>query len=116
MTDTLCTILEDFKYPLFLHGTLDANTAYPDSFFTYWNFQTPEAAFYDDEPHRAVWGYHIYFYGTDRQTVESVIEQARSALKAAGFIPQGKSIEATSNRINYTGRMITVKAFENYKK
>lgn len=114
MTDTLCTILEDFKYPLFLHGTLDANSTYPDSFFTYWNASTPEAAFYDDEPHRAVWTYNVYFYSTSRQTVETVIEQARTALKAAGFIPGGKSIDASSDRRGYTGRMFTVRAFENY--
>lgn len=114
MTGTLCEILESFKYPVYLHGTLDTNADYPASFFTFFNFQTPEAAFYDNDAHRAVWGYNIYFYGTDRQTVETTIESARTALKAAGFIPDGKSIDARSDRIGYTGRMITVRAFENY--
>lgn len=115
MTDSLCGILESFGYPLFLHGTLDADAAYPDSFFTYMNFSTPETAFYNNEPNRAVWGYYIYFYSTDRLTAETVSEQARQALKAAGFIPNGKPVDAVSDRVTHTGRMFAVRAFENYE-
>lgn len=115
MTDTLCDVLESFGYPLFLHGTLNDKDGFPDSFFTYFNSATPEGMFYDDNPHQAVWTYQVYFYSTDRQTAETVIEQARTELKLAGFIPNGKSIDCNSGQKTHTGRMLTVKAIENYE-
>lgn len=115
MTDTLCEILSSFDYPLYLHGTLDPGDKYPDSFFTYLNFATPETAFYSNNPQAAIWGYYVYFYSTDRETAETVIEQARQALKQVGFIPNGRSIDAVSDRSSHTGRMFTVRAYENYE-
>lgn len=115
MTDQLCEILESFGYPLYLHGTLEAGEAYPDSFFTYMNFSTPEAAFYDNAPNGAVWGYYVYFYSTDRLTAETVSEQARQALRDAGFTPNGRPIDARSDRETHTGRMFTVRGYESYK-
>lgn len=115
MTDTLCGVLESFGYPLFLHGTLNDGEAFPDSFFTYYNSSTPERMFYDNDAHEAVWTYQVYFYSTDRRTAETVIEQARTALKAEGFIPNGKSIDCNSGQKTHTGRMITIRAIENYE-
>lgn len=115
MTDQLCEIIESLGYPLFLHGTLNAAVSYPDSFFTYLNFSTPEGAFYDNNANLAVWSYYVYFYSTDRATTEAVCEQARQALKSAGFIPNGKPIDAASDRETHTGRMFTVRAIENYE-
>ena len=100
MTDQLCEILESFGYPLYLHGTLEAGEAYPDSFFTYMNFSTPESAFYDNAPNGAVWGYYVYFYSIDRLT---------------GFTPNGRPIDARSDRETHTGRMFTVRGYESYK-
>lgn len=114
MTDSLCEILESFGYPLFLHGTLNDDEAFPDSFFTYFNSATPERMFYDNDAHEAVWTYQVYFYSADRRTVETVIEQVRTSLKAIGFIANGKSIDCNSGKKTHTGRMITVSAIENY--
>lgn len=115
MTDSICVILESFGYPLFLHGTLNDADAFPDSFFTYFNSSTPEHMFYDNDAHSAVWVYQVYFYSTDRQTAETVIEQARAALKQAGFVPNGKSIDANSGQKTHTGRMFTVRGIEHYE-
>ena len=115
MTDSLCEILEGFGYPLFLHGTLNDKDGFPDSFFTYFNSATPETMFYNNTPHQAVWTYQVSFYSTDRQTAETVIEQARQVLKAAGFVPNGRSIDANSGQKTHTGRMFTVRGIENYK-
>lgn len=115
MTDILCDVLESFGYPLFLHGTLNDTDSFPDSFFTYFNSATPERMFYDNDAHEAVWTYQVYFYGTDRRTVETVIEQALVALKTEGFISNGKSIDCNSGKKTHTGRMITVRAIENYE-
>ena len=70
MKAELITALNTFGYPVFLQGSLDTDEAYPDSFFTFWNFETPEGEFYDDEAHMAVWGFWVYFYSTNPQLVE----------------------------------------------
>lgn len=115
MKEKLIEILEALGYPAFLQGSLNPEEEYPDSFFTFWNFSTPEAGFYDNDPIRAVWGFWIYFYSTDPALVERIPEQARQALKAQDWIPDGKAIDVTVNRPTHTGAMLTVRKFENYE-
>lgn len=115
MKEKLIEILEALGYPAFLQGSLNPEEEYPDSFFTFWSFSTPEAGFYDNEPIRAVWGFWIYFYSTDPALVEQIPEQARQALKAQDWIPDGKAIDVTVNRPTHTGAMLTVRKFENYE-
>lgn len=116
MIGELCEILGSFNYPVFLQGTVNPDEALPDSFFTYWNYSQPEAAFYDNEPNLSVWGFWVYFYSTDRQTAEETIEAARAALRAAGWIPQGRAQDARSDVPTHTGRMFSVRAVENLTK
>ena len=82
----LIALLQTLTYPVFLQGSLNANEGYPDSFFTFWNFETPEAAFYDDYAGRAVWGFWVYFYSTNPLLVETEPEKARKLLKQNGWI------------------------------
>ena len=116
MIGQLCEILDGFGYPTFLQGTINPDDALPDSFFTFWNYSTPEACFYDNDANTAVWGFWVYFYSTDRQTVEETIEAARAALKAAGWIPQGRAQDARSDVPTHTGRMFSVRVIENLTK
>ena len=90
MKSELITLLETLNYPVFLQGSINSLEEYPESFFTYWNFETPESAFYDDNAGRAVWGFWVYFYSTDPTLVETQPEAARKLLKANGWILQGK--------------------------
>ena len=112
----LITLLETLKYPVFLQGSLNANAAYPDSFFTFWNFETPEAAFYDNNANRAAWGFWIYFYSTDPLLVETEPEKARQLLKENDYILQGKAYDIGVDRPTHTGAFFTVFKFENYEK
>lgn len=115
MKEELITLLtEAFGYPVYLQGSLNPDDPYPDSFFAFWNFDTPEAAFYDNDPGRAVWGFYVYFYSTDPALVESVPNAAKKTLKENGWIPQGKPIDTTTDRITHTGMMMTFRKFENY--
>lgn len=114
MKQQLIDILSTFKYPVFLQGSINSEDAYPDSFFTFWNFSTPESAFYDDNAGAAVWGFWIYFYSTDPLKVQSVPEQARQALKAAGWTPDGRPQDTITDVVTHTGAMFTVYFLENY--
>lgn len=114
MKEQLISILSTLGYDIFLQGSLQSEEDYPDSFFTFWNFQTPEAAFYDDNAHRAVWGFWVYFYSIDPQLVEQIPEAARQLLKQNGWILQGKATDISVDKPTHTGAFFSVYNFENY--
>lgn len=114
MKKELVSILQSLGYEAFLQGTLQSEEEYPESFFTFWNFSTPEAAFYDNETGRAVWGFWVYFYSTSPRLVESVPEQARKLLKNNGYILDGKAHDIAVDKPTHTGAFFTVYKYENY--
>ena len=48
MEDTLIQLLESFGYPVIRQGSLPADQAYPDTFFTFWNSTEDGQSFYDN--------------------------------------------------------------------
>ena len=114
MKNDLITLLETLKYPVYLQGSINSLDDYPQSFFTFWNFSTPEAAFYDNDANRAVWGFWIYFYSVDPALVQSVPESARKLLKQNGYILEGKANDITVDKPSHTGAFFTVYKFEEY--
>jgi hypothetical protein len=110
----LIAILEELGYPVFLQGTLQSEEDYPESFFTFWNYSTPEACFYDNDANTAVWGFWVYFYSTDPTLVLEKSEAARQLLKANGFTPDGKPTDLPVDVPEYTGAMFTVYKSEEY--
>lgn len=114
MKDNLITLLETLKYPVYLQGSINSLDDYPQSFFTFWNFDTPESAFYDNNANRAVWGFWVYFYSVDPALVQSVPEAARKLLKQNDYILQGKANDITVDKPTHTGAMFTVYKFEEY--
>lgn len=115
MKADLIAILEELGYPVFLQGTFQSEEDYPESFFTFWNFSTPEAAYYDNDAGRAVWGFWVYFYSTSPQLVESVPEQARKLLKQNDYILDGKAHDIAVDKPTHTGAFFTVYKYENYQ-
>ena len=115
MKAALIEILESFDYPVFLQGSLNPDESYPDSFFTFWNFENPESAFYDDNANRCIWGFWVYFYSIDPVKVEQIPEQARKMLKSAGWVVEGKPNDIDVDRPTYTGAFFTVYGLENYE-
>lgn len=111
MRSELTAILEKIK-PCFLQGTLTGKT-YPETFFTYWNFDAPES-YIDNRPYKAVWGFWVYCYSDDPDTLETSLKEAVEALRAGGFIVQSRGIDVESDENTHTGKMITVYFIENY--
>lgn len=115
MKSQLINLLESFDFPIFLQGSLNPEEPYPDSFFTFWNFDNKDAAFYDDNADRAVGGFWIYFYSTNPRLVESIPEQARQLLKSNDWIIQGKATDVSVDRPTHTGAFFTAYKFEDYE-
>lgn len=115
MKDELITLLETLNFPVFLQGTLNSVEEYPESFFTFWNYETPETAFYDNDANRAVWGFWVYFYSVDPELVQTQPEAARKLLKQNGWILQGKANDISVDKPTHTGAIFTVCKFEEYQ-
>lgn len=114
MKDELIKLLEQFQYPVFLQGSMNDDEDYPPSFFTFWNFETPEDVHYDNDAARAVWGFWVYFYSNDPLLTNNKLEEARQLLKRSGWIVDGKGEDVASDVKTHTGRMFTAYKIEQY--
>lgn len=112
MTDVkkllLDTIEENYDYPIYLQGSLSVDDEYPASFFTFWNNTTNDEAFFDNEETQIIWDFDLNFYSTDPTLVNSVLLEAKQALKAVGFIPDGVGYDVLSDEHTHTGRGINL--------
>lgn len=113
MKELLITLLESFNYPVFLQGSLSENEAYPESFFTFWNNETPDGSHYDNEAINYVWNFDVNFYSIDPELVNTMLLNAKTLLKQNGFIVGGKGYDVASDEPTHTGRGINVLIVEN---
>lgn len=88
---------------VFLQGTLDSEEAYPESFITYWTNYTDDNAHFDNEVTSIDWQFSVIYYSSDPLTIDAVAAEIRAALKAQGFIPQGKGNDIPSDVSTHTG-------------
>lgn len=102
------TLVDVFNYSVMLQGSLSADDAYPANFFTFWNNSTDDAAFYDNAETETIWNFDLNFYSTDPMLVNTVLLQAKAALKAVGFIPDGSGHDVMSDEPTHTGRGMTL--------
>ena len=107
MREKLINLLESFGYPVHLQGSLLSVDDYPDSFFTFWNFQNDGDLFYDNESYASDFGYWLYFYSSDPELIENKINEVKAVLKKNKFIVQGP-IDARSDIKSHTGKMLTI--------
>jgi hypothetical protein len=103
LKELLIATLEAFGYPVFLHGSLGDDDPFPPSFFTFITNDSPDEYPFDDDFNYTAWSYQIIFYSSDPQTVQDIAIQSRAALKAAGFIPQGRGRDIPSDEPTHTG-------------
>ena len=88
---------------LFLHGTLKPDEAYPETFVTFWVDSTDDGAHFDNKTNSVAWAFSVILYSANPATVNTKPNEIRAALKAAGFIPQGKGSDAPSDEPTHTG-------------
>lgn len=103
MKQDLLNILMTFGFPVILHGSLGADEPFPADFFTFRVNSSPDKFQFDNEATKTNWSVTVNFYSNDPHNVEQYTAQSRTALKAAGFIPQGKGYDLPSEEPGYTG-------------
>lgn len=104
----ISTLDDAFHYPVYLQGSLSDDTDYPDAFFTFWNNYTDDGEFYDNVENQVTWDFDLNFYSNDPALVNTVLLQAKAALKAVGFIPDGSGHDVMSDEPTHTGRGLTL--------
>lgn len=102
------TLTETFNLPVKLQGSLSAHDEYPAAFFTFWNNYTTDAEFYDNGETQTIWNFDLNYYSNDPASVNSVLLEAKTALKAVGFIPDGSGHDVMSDEPTHTGRGLTL--------
>lgn len=108
MEDALITILETFNVPVYRQGSMSNDTAYPQTFVTFWNNDSPDHAHYDNDEYGTEWDFNVYVYSSDPSTVYSLLADIRTALKNAGWIPTSKGFDVASDETTHIGRGIEV--------
>lgn len=93
-------------FPYFRQGSL-SDEDYPDSFFTFWNFDTPNDKFYDNSERRFHELVQIGFYTNDASLIYSEMESFREKAKAKGFHAT-RATDAPSGKVNYLGRVCVI--------
>lgn len=108
MTDNLIELLESLNYPVYRQGSFTEDEPYPDSFFTYWNQDSPDHAHYDNQSYGTSWDYIVFFYSTDPDLTYSVMDEARALLKENGWVVPSKGADVNSDQPTHTGRSMEV--------
>lgn len=108
MEDNLIEVLESFGYPVYRQGSLAEDGAYPDSFFTFWNNDSPDHSYYDGEEYGTDWDFDVNFYSNDPEKTYKVLADARIKLKEAKWIIPGKGYDVASDEVTHTGRGMQV--------
>lgn len=106
------TLTNEFGFPVILQGSMSDDDEYPDSFFTFFNNSTTSEAFYDNKETETVWDFDLNFYSNNPDLVNSILLEAKTALKAHGFIIDGKGYDVLSDEPTHTGRGINVLIIE----
>lgn len=107
MVDELIEQLESLGYTAYRQGSLAGQT-YPESFFTFWENDSPDHAHYDNTAYGTAYDFSVYFYSVDAALVYTVIEEVRDALKIAGWIVPSKGFDVSSDDDTHTGRGLQV--------
>lgn len=102
------TLENAFNYPVILQGSLSEDDEYDDSFFTFFNNDTIDDAFFDNNETQTIWDFDLNFYSNDPTLVNSVLVEAKALLKAQGFIIDGVGYDVLSDEPTHTGRGINV--------
>lgn len=109
MEDLLIKTLEQFGYPIKLQGSMLSDEKYPDHFFTFWNNASDSECFYDNDEKSILYDYDLNFYSIDQTLVYTVLREAKTKLKAVGFMVFGDGYTVASDEPTHDGRGINVK-------
>lgn len=114
MWSKLEEVFEALGYPYARQGSFQEGETPPESLFTFWNADTPEEGFYDNQAHKAVWVWYVYAYTKNANLIYTMIDEFINEAKKKGFIMDGKAHDIPSDAPDYFGRYVALRYVENY--
>lgn len=102
------TLKDEYDLPVIQQGSMSMDDEYPESFFTFWNNTTTDAAFYDDTETETIWDFDLNFYSDNPTSVNTMLLEAKTLLKGVGFIVDGSGYDVMSDEKTHTGRGINL--------
>lgn len=112
MEDELIETLKVLGYPIRRQGSLQESEPYPNHFFTFWNNDTQDASFYDNQERACIWDFDLNFYSIDPEMTYTMLLEAKKLLKAKGWIIDGKGHDVASDEVTHTGRGMQIYKIE----
>lgn len=103
LIDTLAQLCKD----VIEQGSMAPDEDYPPRFYTFWNSQSEDHKHYDNAAHGYVWTVEVNAYSTGAKDVYTMLDDARTALQAAGWIISGRGHAVMSDTHTHTGRGFT---------
>ena len=88
---------------VFLQGTINPKTEYPETFITFFITSSAFDAFYNNNENRVDWDLSIMIYSTDPDKIDTISKGVIKDFKKAGFIPQGAGNDLISDVETHTG-------------
>lgn len=111
--DTLISLLETFKFPVYRQGSLAKNEAYPDTFFTFW--ENPETTNdYDNDTKFVIYSFSVYVYSNEPDVLAATLSAARTLLKQNNFIIVSRGYDVASDEQSHAGKGFEV-GYINYE-
>ena len=108
MVDTLIALLETFNYPVMRQGSLPPDTAYPATFFTFWQRTEEGESYYDNQTASVVYSFDVNVYSSDPETAYSLLASARKLLKQNGWVTPERGRDVSSDEATHIGRGMNV--------
>jgi hypothetical protein len=104
MKQKLIDILEQFcPNNVYLQGTIHPDVMYPSELVTFWTPSTDAAAHFDNAVTTINWTFSVIYYSDDPAKVNTKPFEIAAALKAAGFVQQGRGHDIPSDEATHTG-------------
>ena len=108
MINKLQEMFESIGLPYYRQGSFVEGDSIPESFYTFWNTDSPDFMYYDNRPRRSDWVIDVYYYTKDPGTIYSGITNLIEAAKNHGFIASGNGKDIASSIPDVFCRMTTI--------
>lgn len=100
--------------PYSRQGSYDEDATWPLSFFTFYNPNSNNQAFYDNKAHSSVWYWDVYYYTKDYGSLYTKMDELIDMAEEEGFTANGKGNDIDSERKDYAGRTVTLIYIEHH--
>ena len=112
MEDVLIELLSSLGYEVYRQGSFAEGEKYPDNFFTFWQNDSDDHAYYNNSDYGTGWRFNVNFYSVDPAKTYEAIAQARTLLKQNNWIVPSKGYDVYSDEPTHTGRGLQVQYLE----